>query len=85
MRVMFPGHEALARPVRQRGMSARHDLVDWVGGYPFEVAKPEEVLVFLRARGYELRVLKTCGGGIGCNEYVFERTGEFRQSSQPHQ
>lgn len=24
-----------------RGMSRWHDLVDWVGGYPFEVASPE--------------------------------------------
>ena len=27
----------------KRGMSYWHDIVDWVGGYPFEVAKPEEV------------------------------------------
>ncbi|HEX6470515.1 MAG TPA: class I SAM-dependent methyltransferase [Streptosporangiaceae bacterium] len=62
-----------SRPSRGRGMSRRHDLVDWVGGYPFEVAKPEQVFAFLRARGYELCHLKTCGGGIGCNEFVFTR------------
>jgi 2-polyprenyl-3-methyl-5-hydroxy-6-metoxy-1,4-benzoquinol methylase len=60
------------RAPRARGMSARHDLVDWVGGYPFEVAKPDEVFAFLRGRGFELRHLKTCGGGLGCNEYVFQ-------------
>jgi 2-polyprenyl-6-hydroxyphenyl methylase/3-demethylubiquinone-9 3-methyltransferase len=60
-----------ARPVR--GMSKRHDLVDWVGGYPFEVAKPEEIFSFLHERGFELRHLKTCGGGLGCNEYVLQR------------
>jgi len=59
---------------RARGMSAKHDLVDWVGGYPFEVAKPEEVFAFLFDRGFELRHLKTCGGGLGCNEYVFQHT-----------
>jgi 2-polyprenyl-3-methyl-5-hydroxy-6-metoxy-1,4-benzoquinol methylase len=63
------------RAVRVRGMSARHDLIDWVGGYPFEVAKPEEVFGLLHPLGFELRHLKTCGGGIGCNEFVFERTG----------
>jgi 2-polyprenyl-3-methyl-5-hydroxy-6-metoxy-1,4-benzoquinol methylase len=62
------------RPVRVRGMSARHDLIDWVGGYPFEVAKPEEVFSLLHPLGFELRHLKTCGG-IGCNEFVFERIG----------
>lgn len=54
-----------------RGMSAWHDIVDWVGGYPFESAKPEEVFDFYRKRGFILEQLKTCGGGHGCNEYVF--------------
>jgi 2-polyprenyl-6-hydroxyphenyl methylase/3-demethylubiquinone-9 3-methyltransferase len=62
-----------ARPARARGMSAKHDLIDWVGGYPFEVAKPEEVFQRIRPAGFELRHMKTCGGGLGCNEYVFEQ------------
>jgi 2-polyprenyl-6-hydroxyphenyl methylase/3-demethylubiquinone-9 3-methyltransferase len=62
-------------PVRVRGMSAKHDLIDWVGGYPFEVARPEEVFGHVRPLGFELRHLKTCGGGLGCNEYVFEQVG----------
>jgi 2-polyprenyl-6-hydroxyphenyl methylase/3-demethylubiquinone-9 3-methyltransferase len=59
---------------RSRGMSAWHDLVDWVGGYPFEVSSPEEVFDFLRVRGFGLQRLKTCGGGLGCNEFVFIRS-----------
>ena len=55
-----------------RGMSASHDVVDWVGGYPFEVAKPEEVFDFFKTKGFDLQLLKTCAGGIGCNEYVFK-------------
>ncbi len=59
-----------------RGMSPWHDLIDWVGGLPFEVARPEQLLDFYRQRGFELTRLKTCAGGIGCNEFVFEkRTG----------
>ena len=58
---------------RERGMSRLHDLVDWVGGYPFEVAKPEEVFSFYRDRGYSLVRLKTCGGGLGCNEYLLRK------------
>lgn len=58
---------------QRRGMSARHDLIDWIGGYPFEVATPGTVFSFLRRRGFELRHLTTCGGRLGCNEYVFER------------
>ncbi len=56
---------------RQRGMSRWHDAVDWCGGYPFEVAKPEEVFEFYRSRGFTLRKLRTCGGGWACNEFVF--------------
>lgn len=56
-----------------RGMSYWHDLVDWVGGYPFEVAKPEDVFYFLKKRGFSLTQLKTCAGELGCNEYVFEK------------
>ncbi len=52
-------------------MSAWHDLVDWVGGYPFEVASPEEIFDFYFNYGFELIKLKTCRGGLGCNEFVF--------------
>lgn len=58
-----------------RGMSRWHDVVDWVGGYPFEVASPDAVLRFCRARGFNLLQLKTCGGKMGCNEFVFGRVG----------
>ena len=55
---------------RSRGMAPWRDFVDWVGGYPFEVAKPEEVFDFLRQRGFTLYRLKT--GGV--NQYVLELT-----------
>ncbi|MEO7392394.1 MAG: class I SAM-dependent methyltransferase [Ramlibacter sp.] len=54
-----------------RGMSPWRDVVDWVGGYPFEVSRPEEVFDFLHGRGFQLRKLRTCGGGHGCNEFIF--------------
>ena len=56
---------------RVRGMNKWRDLVDWIGGLPFEVAKPEEIIFFFRNRAFELRGLTTCAGEIGCNEYVF--------------
>jgi 2-polyprenyl-3-methyl-5-hydroxy-6-metoxy-1,4-benzoquinol methylase len=59
---------------RARGMSRWRDAVDWVGGYPFEVAKPDEIQQFFRDKGFDVTKLKTCGGGIGCNEFVFRKT-----------
>jgi 2-polyprenyl-3-methyl-5-hydroxy-6-metoxy-1,4-benzoquinol methylase len=56
-----------------RGMSDWYNLLDWLGGYPFEVAKPEEVFDFFKGRGFNLVTLKTVGGRLGCNEFVFQR------------
>ena len=56
-----------------RGMSRWHDWVDWVGGYPYEVARPEDVIHFLYARHFVLTRLKTVGGNLGCNEFVFRK------------
>jgi len=58
---------------KDRGMSLWHDYVDWVGGYPFETARPEEIFGFLRKKGFLLENLATAGGGYGCNQYVFSR------------
>ncbi len=56
-----------------RGMSYWHDLIDWVGGYPYEYAKPEEIFDFYRRRGYRLEKLIAGGVGLGCNEFVFTK------------
>jgi len=61
---------------QNRGMSHWHDLIDWVGGYPYEVAKPEEIFDFYRARGFTLTKIKCGAVGLGCNEYVFQRMSQ---------
>jgi 2-polyprenyl-6-hydroxyphenyl methylase/3-demethylubiquinone-9 3-methyltransferase len=83
----FLGDLARGRnPVRQwitkktsRGMSKWHDWVDWIGGYPFEVAKPEEIFDFYRKRGFVMTKLKTEGGTL--NEFVFVKAPP--RSGQP--
>jgi 2-polyprenyl-6-hydroxyphenyl methylase/3-demethylubiquinone-9 3-methyltransferase len=55
---------------RLRGMSAWAGVVDWVGGYPFEVARPDEIFDFLKERGFSLVEMKTDGAGSGCNEFL---------------
>jgi len=54
-----------------RGMSYWHDLKDWVGGYPFEVAKPEQVFEYFTQRGFTMTKMTTVAGGSGCNEFAF--------------
>jgi len=59
--------------VGERGMSRWRDLVDWVGGYPYETATPEQIFDFYETRGFRLVTLKCGGVGLGCNEFVFVR------------
>jgi 2-polyprenyl-6-hydroxyphenyl methylase/3-demethylubiquinone-9 3-methyltransferase len=56
----------------RRGMSKWRDIVDWVGGYPYEAARVDDVFNFCHARGFSLKRLN-CRGGTGCNEFVFRR------------
>ena len=67
------GFSTWRRYSEDRGMSPWYDVVDWVGGFPFEVAKPEKIFGFFREKGFTLQKLKTCAGGHGCNEFVFLR------------
>lgn len=56
-----------------RGMRFWPDVIDWVGGYPFEVASPNAVAEFLQHRGLEMTKLVSVGRRSGCNEFVFRR------------
>jgi 2-polyprenyl-3-methyl-5-hydroxy-6-metoxy-1,4-benzoquinol methylase len=57
-----------------RGMSVWTDAVDWVGGYPFEVAAPDKIIGFYQDRLFRLDRLVSCGRKSGCNEYVFTKS-----------
>jgi len=57
---------------KNRGMSIFHDWRDWLGGFPYEVSKVEDLLAFFRARGFNMVNLKTTNS-LACNELVFER------------
>ena len=56
----------------KRGMSAYRDVIDWLGGHPFEVAKPEEIFDYYKNSGFTLRKMITTNR-IGCNQFVFQK------------
>ena len=59
---------------KRRGMSFYYDVVDWIGGYPYEYASKEEVIDYMRNKGFEcIRFVKPAVP-TGCNEFVFEKT-----------
>ncbi|MGH1488409.1 MAG: class I SAM-dependent methyltransferase [Acidimicrobiales bacterium] len=52
---------------KRRGMSRYHDWIDWLGGYPYEVANEPEVSNFLGDLGFRFEKKFN-------NEYVYRRT-----------
>lgn len=55
-----------------RGMSWRHDILDWLGGYPYESAAPDRLVNMLASEGFACSKL-TYRNTIACNEYLFVR------------
>lgn len=66
------------RPLPRREL-ASYDVHDWLAGYPYESALPDEVSSILKGIGLVLeRVLGNCAGGkgvfgIACDEFVARR------------
>ena len=58
--------------IDSRGMSAWYDLIDWAGGYPFEVATPDWMVNKIESLGWSL-VKIWRNEGIGNNEFLFIR------------
>lgn len=63
---------------RKRGMDFYHDVRDWIGGYPYESIRPEELRAIVVPLGFELekQSVKRRSGlfGSGNDEYVFRKT-----------
>ena len=51
-----------------------YDYIDWLGGYPSEVATKEKVISFFERKGYNLISVVDTKGRLGCNEFIFRRT-----------
>ncbi|MCU0624974.1 MAG: class I SAM-dependent methyltransferase [Gemmatimonadaceae bacterium] len=62
---------ARGRLALERGMSLWHDYVDWLGGWPFEVASPATVAGWVAPAGFVLEREFLVGNRQGCNEFVF--------------
>jgi 2-polyprenyl-6-hydroxyphenyl methylase/3-demethylubiquinone-9 3-methyltransferase len=58
---------------KERGMSFYHDVVDWIGGYPYEHATAKEIEALLESRGFQLQRTIPAIVPTGCNQFVFQR------------
>jgi 2-polyprenyl-6-hydroxyphenyl methylase/3-demethylubiquinone-9 3-methyltransferase len=58
---------------KERGMDVYHDIIDWLGGLPYEVASSEEVSSFMEGRGFILEKVEAYPERWN-NIYLFLRT-----------
>ena len=58
---------------KERGMDAYCDLVDWLGGLPYEVATLPELVQALRTLGVGITRSRECPGDGGCHILVGRR------------
>jgi 2-polyprenyl-3-methyl-5-hydroxy-6-metoxy-1,4-benzoquinol methylase len=71
---------------RERGMSIFYDVIDWLGGYPYEYASVDEINDLVKKLGFELVSNPTKLASYpkklfnrftfsltGCNEFVFKK------------
>jgi 2-polyprenyl-6-hydroxyphenyl methylase/3-demethylubiquinone-9 3-methyltransferase len=59
---------------RDRGMQFRHDLIDWLGGYPYEYAAISDVTKFVERQGFQTITVLPTSGWTGCNQFVFRKS-----------
>jgi SAM-dependent methyltransferase len=77
--MLYPAFHLRARslsgndsPLASRGMDLRHDIRDWLGGYPYEFSSPREVEEYFGRLGFRLIRCLPTKGFTGCNEFVFQ-------------
>lgn len=68
------GRRMHRRADNRRGMDLWFDMIDWLGGYPFEVARPDDIVAFYRERGFTLEASRILRHGHGCNQFVFRKS-----------
>jgi 2-polyprenyl-6-hydroxyphenyl methylase/3-demethylubiquinone-9 3-methyltransferase len=59
-----------------RGMEFYYNVVDWVGGYPYEYGTVDEIAALCRPLGLGLQRSVAAQVPTGCNELVFRKDGD---------
>lgn len=64
---------------KNRGMDFYHNVIDWVGGYPYEYAHAEKIIDFIEKRDFKLLKFKSAEVPTGCNEFVFRKSNNISE------
>jgi SAM-dependent methyltransferase len=66
---------------KERGMDFFHDVVDWVGGYPYEYASEKEIRSLVSDKGFECLRVRSAQVPTGCNEFIFQKKDSLSQGA----
>jgi len=70
---------------KKRGMSWKHDMIDWIGGYPYEFATSEELFHGVQQRGPDFQLVNLKDTvGLGTNWLLFQRGQIVTPAPEPH-
>jgi 2-polyprenyl-3-methyl-5-hydroxy-6-metoxy-1,4-benzoquinol methylase len=58
---------------QNRGMHFYYNVIDWIGGYPYEYASEDEVIALLTPEGFSCCAFIPAQVPTGCNEFVFKK------------
>lgn len=58
-----------------RGMSWYYDILDWMGGYPYEYASVGRIILFFKKIGFLCKKYVPARS-IGCNEFLFTHSSD---------
>jgi 2-polyprenyl-6-hydroxyphenyl methylase/3-demethylubiquinone-9 3-methyltransferase len=58
---------------QQRGMEFMHNVIDWIGGYPYEYASVEEIVRLLSLEGFRVMRIIEAEVPTGCNQFTFKK------------
>ena len=56
----------------KRGMNKYNDIIDWVGGFPYEVCSTEQITNFMKLNGFSL-IKKYDPPAQACHEWLFKK------------
>ncbi len=56
-----------------RGMDLYHDVVDWIGGYPYEYASIDEIKTFVEKLGFKMIRVFPAVLPTGNHQYIFKK------------
>lgn len=57
---------------KERGMNVYNDIVDWLGGLPYEVASKEEIIEFCKEKNMQIKKVIEAEAEGGCSIYLFQ-------------